>query len=130
MYSVKTFNECLELMSGNDDLPKKIWIKEIFVYPMRIDYKIKSNVDCRFFRKDPIRAQFFAQVNFRLDLLPGKRYRRKNFWLNNSGFSKAAHFLMKTGCHETGIPIIGGFNFHHLCYSEGQIKSSKYWAYA
>jgi len=130
MYSTKTYEEDQSLMSGTNKLPKKVWIKNIYVTPTRIDYRISCDEACRLFVKNVVNKDYCAKVHFQTDLLAGKGFRKANFWVDDSGFAATAKVLMGTRSNGIGIPMLGGFSFHHMCYSDKQVKMSTYWAYA
>jgi len=130
-YNMYNYKSDMNKTSSKENLrEKKVWVKDIYVSPTRIDFKVKADENCRLFREELASKDYCARVHLQADFLPGKSHRRPHFWAEGAGFNVAAKIFMDNSPGGCGIPMFGGFCFHHLCYSDKQVKASTYWAYA
>jgi len=105
----------------------KIWVKDIYLTPTRIDYRLKIDENNRIFRDGIVDKRFCARVHFQEDWAAGKSHRKPWFWKPGVGFNVAAKVLMNN--ISAGVPMIGGFIWRHIVYSDKQVKDSAFWAF-
>jgi len=130
-YSWRDYQNDISKHSKRENLQEnKIWIKDIYVTPTRIDWRLKLDEDCRLFRDQIADSEYCCRVHLQEDWCPNKGHRKPWFWKRGVGFNIAARILMDNTERGSGIPMIGGFRFRHMFYSDKQVKDSAYWAFA